>query len=319
MSADGRSRANTFAALALERYSEKRDDNDWLEAQAQKQEARYILLREHDGHALIHQQTDTLRFLSNAERQALLPALTHHFLGTAMDAPHFFLSVESPQADTLVQHMDGFFLDLRSAGLRLPAFDAGLFAYARAVAHWQARTRFCSVCGGSVRLEAGGHRACCTQLACASVHFPRTDAAVIVIVTYQDRCLLGRQPHWPPRRYSTLAGFVEPGETLEDAVRREIFEEAGVHIDDCDYHSSQPWPFPSSLMVGFTARARSPLIHVGSELADARWFSVDELLAGLASRELVLSSPLSISYRLIEHWLWQTAGIELAKHMHDEP
>ncbi len=111
--------------------------------------------------------------------------------------------------------------------------------------------------------------------------------------------------------YSTLAGFVEPGETLEDAVRREVFEEAGVRVGECDYHSSQPWPFPASIMLGFTAEAIDPTIRLGSELAEARWFGADELVDGVKSGAIGLSSPISVSYRLIEHWLRGVSGVEL--------
>ncbi|MBS0589014.1 MAG: NAD(+) diphosphatase, partial [Proteobacteria bacterium] len=206
---------------------------------------------------------------------------------------------------------DAAFRDLRAVGMALDADSAGLFAYARAIALWQQRTRYCCACGSPVRLESAGHRAVCTSSACAIEHFPRTDPAMIVVVTQADRCLLGRQASWPAGRYSALAGFVEPGETLEAAVRREVREEAGVHVVDCDYHSSQPWPFPSSIMLGFIARADDPTIRIGVELEDARWFTAAQIVDDLASGHLSMPSPLSVSYRLIEHWLRQTAGLEL--------
>ncbi|MBN8482901.1 MAG: NAD(+) diphosphatase, partial [Xanthomonadales bacterium] len=188
---------------------------------------------------------------------------------------------------------------------------SGLFAYARALTHWQARTRWCGACGTALGLEWAGHRARCPDPDCGIEHYPRTDPAIIVIVTWRDACLLGRQPSWPAGRWSTLAGFVEPGETLEDAVRREVLEEAGVAVVDCDYHSSQPWPFPASLMLGFTARADDPAIRVGAELAEARWFEVDAFVQGLRTREIALPPKVSVSYRLIEHWLRSAGGLEL--------
>jgi NAD+ diphosphatase len=139
----------------------------------------------------------------------------------------------------------------------------------------------------------------CSNPTCAHQQFPRLDPAVIVLVTDGERALLGRQPSWPPGRYSTVAGFVEPGESLEDAVAREVREETGVVVDEVIYHSSQPWPFPSSLMLGFTARAsRTDIDLSDQELEDARWFTRAQLAAG----EIALPTTHSISFRLIEDW-----------------
>ena len=312
------SRANAFAALELDRASEHRDNARHLAELASAPSARYVLLGA-DGKALVNADRRGLRALAGTERErhALDGAPT--FLGHADGSDYFMLTVDSAGAERIAASGDDVFLDLRSAGASLAAFDAGLFAYARGIAHWQSRTRFCSACGGPVVLESGGHRAKCTNPQCGIEHFPRTDPAIIVIVSDGDRCLLGRGPQWPERRYSTLAGFVEPGETLEDAVRREVYEEAGVRVGECDYHSSQPWPFPASIMLGFTAEALDATIRLGSELAEARWFSVDELVAGLKDGTLGLSSPLSVSYRLIEHWLRQTAQLELSTLTRADP
>jgi NAD+ diphosphatase len=172
------------------------------------------------------------------------------------------------------------------------------------MAFWHARHRFCGVCGAPTESVDAGHRRRCTRPDCAADHFPRTDPAIIVLVHAGDRCLLGRQARWTPGQYSTIAGFVEPGEALEDAVAREVREETGVLVHDVRYHSSQPWPFPASLMVGFTAAAATRDVHVdGTELEDARWFSRDDIRRGLASGALRLSSPASISYALIRDWM----------------
>ena len=144
------------------------------------------------------------------------------------------------------------------------------------------------------------------------MHFPRTDAAVIMLVEHEGACLLGRQAGWPAGRYSTLAGFVEPGESLEDAVRREVAEEAGVVVDEVRYHSSQPWPMPASLMVGFIATASSRRIdRRDRELEDARWFTPQQIVEGLADGSFLPSTRLSVSYQLLSHWLGMRAGLDL--------
>ena len=195
-------------------------------------------------------------------------------------------------------------LDLRSAAAQWPAFDATVFAQARAVLHWRQRHRFCGACGGALRLLRGGWQGHCD--ACGLDHYPRTDPAVIVTITDGERLLLGRQASWPARRYSTLAGFVEPGETLEQTVAREVMEEAGVRIRRSRYLASQPWPFPSSLMLGFIADAEPDPPQPADELEDARWFSRDDVGAALRGEHrdagLLLSPSISISRWLIEQW-----------------
>jgi NAD+ diphosphatase len=305
-----RSRGNAFAALELDRASESREDSAWLAEHASSPQARFVLL-DPDGKALL--SADCRRLLQpGIDDCATLNPDSPSFLGSAGETDHFALALDAEAAARVAAAAGGVFADLRSAGASLPAFDAGLFAYARGLAHWQRQTRFCPACAAPLRLEAGGHRAKCTNPQCGITQFPRTDPAVIMIVSDGARCLLGRGRQWPERRFSTLAGFVEPGETLEDAVRREVFEEAGVRVGECDYHSSQPWPFPASIMLGFTAHAEEATITLGAELAEARWFGADELADGIRTGVLGISSPLSVSYKLIEHWLRESAAIELA-------
>lgn len=314
MSAAQRSRNNIFSGLKLDRCSERRADASWISEALAASHTRFIVLSA-DGKGLVNAQENALRVLAQDERLRLAADLQASFLGVDdLAHPYFALIAETAQAKHLASACEGVYIDLRRAGQSLPGFESGLFAYARGLSHWQSRTRWCGVCGSVLSLEWGGHRVRCTNAACLTEHYPRTDPAIIVIVTWRDACLLGRQASWPEGRYSTLAGFVEPGETLEDAVCREVFEEAGVRVVDSDYHSSQPWPFPASLMLGFTARADDPAIVIGDELADARWFEVDEFLRSLRTRELLLPPPLSVSYRLIEHWLKQASGLDLAMH-----
>ncbi len=211
----------------------------------------------------------------------------------------------------------GYWLDLRAAAAHWSRFDSGVFAYAKALLLWQSRARHCGACGAPTQLERAGHCARCRNSDCGLQHFPRTDAAIIVLVKDGDRALLGRQRSWRPRRWSTLAGFVEPGESLEDAVRREVGEESGVRLARVDYHSSQPWPFPGALMVGFHAVAAEATIQVGEELEDARWFGAEELLTAIRTGEVDLPPGISISRRLILDWLEQHHGSAAIADLHD--
>jgi NAD+ diphosphatase len=209
----------------------------------------------------------------------------------------FAMEVEAEEPPQLAA--DAELHDLRMIAGELPPDEAGLLAYARAMIHWRDRHRHCGRCGALTTPIQGGHVRMCSNAACGEQQFPRIDPAVIVLVTDGERALLGRQAAWPAGRYSTIAGFVEPGESLEDAVVREVREETGVAVDRVDYHSSQPWPFPSSLMLGFTAHAASAEIRFeDDELEDARWLT----RAQIANGEVALPTTHSISFRLIEDW-----------------
>lgn len=184
---------------------------------------------------------------------------------------------------------------------------APLVFHALGIAEWMWVTRFCPRCGGPLEPRASGHELRCTQ--CGRSQFPRTDPAVIMVVTSgepgadDERCLLGRQAIWPEGRYSTLAGFCEPGESLEDAVRREVAEEVGVVVGDVEYFGNQPWPLPASLMVGFVGRAETTEIVVDEhEIEDARWFTRAEMKAEAEAGTLILPGGVSISRSLVEHW-----------------
>jgi NAD+ diphosphatase len=208
------------------------------------------------------------------------------------------------------------FQDLRVIASRLAADEAGVLGYARAMIAWRSRHRFCGNCGTATLPSRGGHARVCTNAACRLETFPRIDPAIIVLVSDGDRALLGRQATWPPGRYSTIAGFVEPGESLEDAVAREVFEETGVEAADIHYHSSQPWPFPASLMLGFMARAASThILRRDAELEDAGWFSRADIGAGA----ILLPPRQSISYALIEHWFDAAAPVPLRDLATPEP
>jgi NAD+ diphosphatase len=229
------------------------------------------------------------------------PTETHrYFLGTDENGVSYFALQKGALPGRIDQSARP--AGLREAGALLPERDAALMAHAVALENWQRLHRFCSRCGERTVVAAAGHIRRCP--ACGAEHYPRTDPAVIMLVTdEEDRALLGRQVHWPVGRFSTLAGFVEPGESIEEAVVREVYEEVGVTVGDVEYLASQPWPFPSSLMLGFTARATSSEIRVdGEEIHEARWFSRDELSAAFASGEVLPPSGISIAARLVELW-----------------
>ncbi|UNK58305.1 NAD(+) diphosphatase [Pseudoxanthomonas daejeonensis] len=225
------------------------------------------------------------------------------FLGRTDTQAWFALEASALPALDVAQ-----WVDLRRAAADWPADLAGTFAYARGMLYWHARNRFCGVCGGGVTFDRGGFAGHCAQ--CGNDHYPRVDPAVIVAVSDGERLLLGRQPGWAARRWSVLAGFVEPGETLEQTVVREVHEEAGVRVLGCRYLASQPWPFPGALMLGFEALAAGDEPRVDGELEAARWFTREEI--GRALREdgpgtdgIVLSPGISIARALIVHWYGQ--------------
>jgi NAD+ diphosphatase len=300
--------ASPFAFVdgALDRADLLRADADALHVLWQKS---CVIVLDADGRA--HADVDgNLRVLPGAELGGG-PGITT-FLGLR-DGQGWFaagadtLAVQSPQR-----------VDLRTAAARWPAWQASVFAQARALQHWHHRHRHCSACGGAMQFVRAGWLGLCEG--CGSEHYPRTDQAVIVAVGDGSRLLLGRQATWPPRRWSLVAGFVEPGETLEQAVAREVLEETGVRVHTARYLASQPWPFPGSLMLGFIADADPDEPVVGDELEAACWFTADEVRAGLTrdwaqtdgegegegegeSDGIVLLSTISIAHHVIRAWL----------------
>ena len=192
---------------------------------------------------------------------------------------------------------------LRDVTAALSADAVGLFVHAVGLDNWHAKHRFCPVCGSPSKAINSGHVRECTG--CGAQQFPRTDPAVIMLVVDDDdRCLLGRNPAWAPNWFSTLAGFVEPGESLEQAVIREVFEEVGVVCDRVLYEGSQPWPLPSSLMIGFRAHAVDASVKLDpAEVTEARWFTREELLEAGRSGEALMPGAISIARYLIERWL----------------
>ena len=229
------------------------------------------------------------------------PEGDRYFLGTDPDGVHHFAVVlETPPVDGPLAEVQ--FAGLREVGTALSERQAGLLVHALGLESWHRSHGYCARCGERTAPAAAGHVRNCPS--CGTEHYPRTDPAVIMLITdADDRCLLGRRQIQAVSRWSTLAGFVEPGESLEQAVIREVAEEAGVAVESVRYLASQPWPFPSSIMLGFFGRAADPRIEVdGEEIAEARWFSRDELRAAVEAGEVLLPTGLSIARRLVEVW-----------------
>jgi NAD+ diphosphatase len=224
------------------------------------------------------------------------------FLGLMGGRAVFAFDLATADPGILPGGTDGEFTDLRAVPGLLPPAEAAVLAHARGLMHWRTRTKFCGVCGTAIRVASAGHVMHCPN--CNTQHFPRTDPAVIMLVNDGKRALLGHSHRFPrAKMYSTLAGFVEPGESLEEAVAREVLEETSVRVGRVDYHSSQPWPFPGQIMLGFYAEALSEEITIDpEELRDARWFTRDEIAA---HESLGFNLPRldSIARRLIEDWM----------------
>ncbi len=292
---------NTFAGAYVERHAHLRDDAAWLAQTMQSSEARFVPIWGQWG--LVTEDPASAVLLDRDAVEPFLEGGICIFLGMFRKHPAFAVHIDRAVPDPFPER--GRFHDLRYLGSILPADDANLIAHARALVIWHEGQRFCGQCGAPTRPEQGGNTRICTNPECVLRLFPRVDPAIIVLVHDRDRCLLGRQASWPEGRYSTIAGFVEPGESLEDAVAREVMEETNIRVGDVRYHSSQPWPFPSALMLGFTADAMSEDIALNDdELEDAQWFTAKELASGYPK----LPPRLSISRHLIDSWVETQSG-----------
>ncbi len=310
----GRNPPNPFSNAPLNRQGELRKDRDRLAELARSPSARYLLVSGERNVVDIASQQPLM--LSFEDARAHIPAANPTiFLGEYEDRPLFIADLGNLADEALERSLMARAEGLRTLGLRLPPDQASLAAYARAMVLWDRRHRYCGRCGGETRSAEGGHVRRCQHEDCGNSMFPRVDPAIIVLVSDGERALLGRQASWDTGRYSTLAGFVEPGESLEEAVAREVYEEAGVQVAMIDYHSSQPWPFPSSLMLGFVAEARSTAIRLrDGELEHADWFSREDIV----TRRILLPFKVSISYRLIEHWYDGDAPGRMAQDLSDQ-
>jgi NAD+ diphosphatase len=291
-----------FAGPFLERRAELRDDPSWVAA-ARDDPATQFLVGCGATQLVTGGAAVDIAFLDKAH--ALVSAARDEeltLLGWFRGARCVLIEIGDPEAVRGFLPANAELRELRPLAPQLPPDSASLLAYARALTLWKARHRHCGVCGSPNQPARAGHVMRCSRPGCGTESFPRLDPAIIVLVTDEpgERALLGRQSSWPPGRYSTIAGFVEPGESLEDAVIREVEEETGVTVGAVEYVASQPWPFPASLMLGFRAVARTQDISLrDGELEDARWFTRTELASGHPS----LPPAGAISALLIDAWL----------------
>jgi NAD+ diphosphatase len=295
-----------YTATPIERAAERRVDPAFLAAAEQDAQARAYAI---GGELVVLKKTaDGLDpAFTIAEARALAPTAETIFLGLAGTASRFGIGLDWTATAALKERPDLHVSDLRSIavqGLAGPDHLACI-AEAKAMLHWHARHRFCANCGAPTTVVHGGWRRDCAS--CAAEHFPRTDPVVIMLASLGDQCLLGRSRRFIPNMWSCLAGFVEPGETIEQAVRRETEEEAGIRCGRVSYFASQPWPFPMSLMIGCHAEALNHNITIdANELEDARWFGRDEIAAMLMRRHpdgLTTPPPVAIAHHIIRTWI----------------
>ena len=306
---------NVFAGNPLDRAANLRRDEAWLNERRQELGTRFLLLWQLN--ALVT-ESDTPE-IAWQPSEVVAPFLggdsTCVFLGLDGNAARFAIDVSSTSDDDdappFAEH--GRFGEVRALGSLVPLAEAGIIAQARALIDWHNRHAHCAVCGRATRATEGGYQRTCTAPACAAQHFPRTDPVVITLVRRPGVCLLGRSARFPTDLYSCLAGFMEPGESIEEAVRREVLEECGIEVGEVRYHSSQPWPFPASLMIGCIGEGTSDQIERDPiEIEDAHWFTRDQVVKALNGGDpetgLKIPPSLAIAHQLIRWWVADEAG-----------
>ena len=295
-----------YADDTMDRVAARREDPAWLAERLQAPATRFIVVAA-GRHPFVLSESGVRKpwYLDAGAVDGRLPG-DPILLGVQAGITWF--AVDATDAAPSFP-ADVTLLRIREVITDLGHRDSAMLAYANALVHWHRTHRFCGACGAPTTSVRGGHVRRCDNATCAREHFPRTDPAVITLVIDGDRCLLARRRDWAPGRRSTVAGFVEPGETLEHTVAREVFEEVGVRVGEVRYRGSQPWPFPQSLMLGFRATAVTTAIAVdGDEIAEADWYTPERIEADTAAGTLILPPSDSISRRLVDDWLAERAG-----------
>ena len=304
---------NYFGSDNLDRMTDNRNDLNWFE-KLNKKNVKIVPVwnssilferskksQENFTNILFPNLYDFKEFIENQNLKILLGSRNKSTVNEIFLCIDFSNSTQK-KINSIIKSF-GEFRSLRDASPKLDKFEGSLAAYAIAISNWHKQNKFCNTCGAKTLVSNAGHQINCSKKHCTYIQFPRMDPAVIMLIHNNNKTLLGRQTIWPKGMYSTLAGFVEPGETLENAVAREVYEEAGIKVHKIKYHSSQPWPFPSSLMLGFFAEAKSTKIKINkSEIEDVRWFTREELL-NFQDQNKYLPRKISIARRLIDDWL----------------
>ena len=303
-----------FAGNPLDRGERERRDEEWISSKARDKDSKFLPLR--DLNVLITEESEVvLEWVGIGDLEQVGDDLSPIFLGIKEGTTYFAVDVTAypDGAGRLESGESRRFEESRSAAEQLSGPEAAILAQARSQVNWHKSHQFCSVCGHRSNVGRGGQVRICPN--CDTHHFPRTDPVVITVVVdvENDRCLLGqsRGRLARMRRYSALAGFMDQGEAIEEAVAREIMEEAGIQVKNVRYHSSQPWPFPSSLMIGCLAEAATTDIHMDDvEMTDVQWFDRSEVLLALEekSEKLMIPGPIAIAHHLIKAWALGESG-----------
>lgn len=300
-----KSSLNCFGTAFLDRMSDFRSDEQWFMDQILKPSTLFVPVwrgMNLFSKANVHQPV----FLNLASVKRVIKDNFDSciFLGMKHDRKYFAVYLPPNDSKVPEKFFDlGHFHDLRNMAALVDKQNGELLIYAKGMTYWHQNHLFCGKCGNPTVPRESGHLRICINEKCKKKQFPRTDPAIIVLVIYGKKCLLARQSIWKTGQYALIAGFVEPGESLEHAVIREVFEETGIQIDKVSYHSSQPWPFPCSIMLGFMAVAESCHIKIdGNEIEDAKWFSHLDVYRSINEGSLFLPPKISISYNLIEQW-----------------
>ncbi len=299
------SRPNVYSQSPLDRAAPRREEAVWIQARLEDPQTLFVpVWRNRNLVSGVEQRQPEAVYITGEAASALrMAGGPWSFLGLLDGRAIFAIDISAADDPLpLLPAELGTFVDLRSVGWGVPKPEAAILAHARGLMHWRARHRFCGVCGAPCEARSAGHMMRCT--ACNAEHFPRTDPAVIMLITRGDRALLGHSQRFPTSNmYSTLAGFVEPGESLEEAVRREVREESGIEVGQVWYHSSQPWPFPGNVMLGFYGEGLTDEIAIDdTELIDVRWFSREQI-RNHDAHGFMLPRGDSIARRLIEDWV----------------